>query len=379
MPASFEINPNFCFAMLCSCVVYLWTRPPRAAWLAVLLLAAAMRFALLWRAGTLGAYYGVSWISWGPFLGMASLLVLAWQITRSPAERRALRQTFHAAAILPLCSLVIAFALPLTIRLRPLTYDAYLLAFDGGLGFQPSFVLGRCLLLRSANLWGPTTVAYYSMTLAVGVLYASYRLRPRQPVAILALFLSLILTGIVLYVVFPAVGPLFTARRLYPMHPPSPGQIPLRPMTVPDVPRNCMPSVHFAAALLVWWNGRFLPRLGRLLAFLFVLTTLFDTLALGEHYLVDLVVAFPFTLALQAVWTRSVEFSNPVRQRSLWLGAALTAAWMIALRYCLAVFLISPAISWGLIVLTVGGCMLQELKLSAAAAMGKRWPSELSA
>jgi len=52
-----------------------------------------------------------------------------------------------------------------------------------------------------------------------------------------------------------------------------------------------------------------------------------------------------------------VEKMVASRKSPLWLGAGLTVAWMVALRYFLGVFLISPVISWGLILLTVVGCI----------------------
>jgi hypothetical protein len=146
-------------------------------------------------------------------------------------------------------------------------------------------------------------------------------------------------------------------------------------MTVPDAPRNCMPSLHLAGALVIWWNSRLWPRWGRLLAGLFLWATIFSTLALGEHYLVDLVVALPFTLVFQAAWTVSVPLAESVRRKPLWVGTLLTLAWFVLLRYGLRLFLISPAVSWSLILLTVGWCLVLENKLSAAARAGDLLPS----
>ena len=367
MENPFEINPTFCFTLLGTSFIYLWTLPSRSARLAVVLLGFGLRVACLRFMGGLGAYYGVRWISWGAFLGIASLVVLAVQVFRSrPTGRQSLLHTFYAAAVFPLCSLLIGYTIPITTWLRPKTYDAFLLAFDAGLGFQPSFALGR-LMVHRPNLWGLTTSVYYALPLAVCVLYASCRLQRRQPVAILPLVLSLMVIGFIQYGVFPAVGPEHAFQQAYPLHPPTLAQIALVPITVPNEPRNCMPSLHLAAALVVWWNSRIWPRSGRLLAFLFLLATIFSTLALGEHYLADLVVALPFTLAFQGAWTTSIEFANRARRRPLVWGLVLTVAWMVSLRYSLPLFLISPAISWGLILLTVIACMVLEENLSVAA------------
>ncbi len=394
MPSTFELNPSFCFTLLGTFAIYLWTRPTRSASLTVFILAVALRAACLRWMGGLGAYYGVWWISWGAFLGIASLVVLAAQVVpwgnrpwddrpssdRSrdllhDPERKSRRQTFYAGAVFPLCSLLIGYTVPLTTWLRPRTYDAFLLAFDGGLGFQPSFVFGR-VLPEGSTAWGLTTTVYYALPLAACILYASHRARERQSVLILALFLSLMLVGFAQYGIYPAVGPVHAFGGLYPWHPPLLTQIAIQPMTVPDAPRNCMPSLHLAGALAVWWNSRLWPRWGRLLAGLFLWATIFSTLALGEHYLVDLVVALPFTLIFQAAWTVSVPLPQSVRRTPLVVGTMLTLAWYVLLRYGLRLFLISPVITWSLVLLTVGWCLVLEKKLSAAARAGELLPAQ---
>jgi hypothetical protein len=171
MPSAFEINPTFSFTLLGTFVIYLWTRPARSAWLAVLVLAVGLRLACVYAMGGLGAYYGVWWISWGAFLGIATLMVLAAQVVwlsgRScDTEWKSCQQAFYAGAVFPLCSLLIGYTVPLTTWLCPRTYDAFLLAVDSGLGFQPSFVLGR-LLREGSNAWGLTAVVYYVLPLAV--------------------------------------------------------------------------------------------------------------------------------------------------------------------------------------------------------------------
>ena len=114
-------------------------------------------------------------------------------------------------------------------------------------------------------------------------------------------------------------------------------------------PRNAMPSLHAAWAFILWFNSRPFPRTYRWLAFLFVLLTILSTLSLGEHYLADLVVAFPFSVAVYALWskaaTRQIEISTAV-------GLALTVAWMVLLRYGVRVLILSPLVVWACIFLS---------------------------
>jgi hypothetical protein len=332
MPRAFELDPTFCFTLLGTFVIYVWTRPSRSAWLAVIIVAFGLRVACLHWMGGLDNYYGMRWISWGVFLGIASLMVLATRIARSRArlpngssdnEWKSCRQTFYAGAVFPLCDLLIGYTLPLTIWLRPRTYDAFLLAFDGGLGFQPSFVLGR-LLLEHSSARGLAATVYFALPVVACILYASHRASDhagkRQPVRILPLFLSLTIVGFALYGVYPAVGPSHAFGGLYPWNPPPLPQIEIHPMTVPGDPRNCMPSLHLAGALAIWWNSRLWPRWGRLLAGLFLCAMIFCTLASGEHYLADLVVALPFTLIFQAAWTVVIPFASLSAEGRWWSG-----------------------------------------------------------
>ena len=371
MSTVWQLPATLCFIWLGTFMIYVWPRPSRSACLTVVFLAVGLRLAWIRWMGDLGSYWGEWWISWGAFLGLASLLVLPVQIAlargATESERKLLRQTFFAGAVFPVCGLLIAYTVPMTTKLRPTTYDAFLLAFDGSLGFQPSFLLGRILPFGS-SYWGLTTVVYYALPLAVAVLYASHlaarRSSKRQPVAILALFLSLMVAGAVLYAIYPAIGPMLAFPEWYPKHPPLPAQVAIRAMTVPDDPRNCMPSLHFAGALAVWWNARVWPRWGRALAAWFLCATIFATLALGEHYLVDLVVAVPFTLALQAAWSLGIPFTDSARQRPLVAGTILVVAWLVLLRYGSRLFFVSPAMSWGLILLTLGWCLVLRKQLS---------------
>lgn len=97
---------------------------------------------------------------------------------------------------------------------------------------------------------------------------------------------------------------------------------------------NAVPSGHLAWALLLWWNSRPLMLGVRIAAGLFLLGTAVATLATGEHYLVDLVVAIPFAVAVDAAIGRR------------WIFAAAHAA--VVLSWCLALRagLLSSVSSW---------------------------------
>ena len=78
--------------------------------------------------------------------------------------------------------------------------------------------------------------------------------------------------GSLLYLLCPAVGPVWAQT--------------------PGAPRNCMPSMHLTWALLLFCYS---PRWLRPFAAIFALLTALATLGLGEHYVLALVAALPFT------------------------------------------------------------------------------------
>src|SRR5205807_3710022 len=117
------------------------------------------------------------------------------------------------------------------------------------------------------------------------------------------------------------------------------------PIDLPaPLPRNAMPSLHMAWAVLLWFNCRPLSPAARGLAVTYVALTVIDTLGTGEHYLVDLAVALPFSVAVQALWAR---VRGDTRYAVLAGGASLTLIWLVALRYGTRFFLLSPAVPWG--------------------------------
>jgi hypothetical protein len=366
-PAGFQLNPTFSFTLLGTFAIYLWTRPPRRALLWLGVIAALMRWGCAALMGGLGNYFGVAWISWGAFLGLASLVVLLVQaIFPRGDERRSHTRTFYAGSVFPLLGMAVGIYFPLNVRLSPKTLDSFLLAFDGSLGFQPSFVLGR-IVARSHALWNWTTLVYYAVPFAASVLYAAHRVRKQQPIPVLPLLLSFMIAGVAQYGIFPAVGPAHAFSEFYPWNSPRLGGILLQPMIVGSEPRNCIPSLHFGTALLVWWNSRIWPTWARAVALLFLFATAFSTLAMGEHYLVDLVVAFPFALVFQALWTKTVPLNLNVRFLPAVVGIGLYLAWLFALRYGIPFFEKSSSWSWAALVLTVGFSILLEGRLAATA------------
>jgi hypothetical protein len=118
-----------------------------------------------------------------------------------------------------------------------------------------------------------------------------------------------------------------------------------------------------AWVLLVWWYSRGLSRWERAIAFAFLVFTALATLGTGEHYFVDLVVAFPFAVLMKALCEFSLPLNNRGRITALALGLFATLAWLVALRYTAHIFWSSAILPWTLCVATIAASLICERQL----------------
>jgi PAP2 superfamily len=128
-----------------------------------------------------------------------------------------------------------------------------------------------------------------------------------------------------------------------------------------------MPSLHMAWTLLVWWYSRGLSRAERLIAFVFLALTAFATMGTGEHWFIDLVVAFPFALFVDALCAYQVSWKDSRRLLGALTGLGVTLAWFASLRYGAKIFWISPIIPWTASAATVAFAYVQQAKLGRLA------------
>jgi hypothetical protein len=232
-------------------------------------------------------------------------------------------------------------------------------AFDRTLGVQPGLALGR--LVQAVPLLGVVAGLVYTATpFGFAALYAlERRARVQSPLRLMSAFAVVCAAGFALYHALPVVGPCFAFGGWVPQIQVAP-RLPLDLVAAPsDVPRNCMPSLHTAWALLLFWHSRGQPRPVRVAAALFAGFTLLATLAFGLHYLIDLVVAVPFTLAAQG----AVAPRSPERRLALVAGVGATLSWIVALRTGVLLCHPSGALSWTLVLLTVGAGLHLERRL----------------
>jgi len=284
----------------------------------------------------------------GGFVGLASAAALAFRARKSLEALEMLGR----AAIFIVLGIALGGILEFASRLCPLKLDHFLYALDWSLGGPAAFYVGRWFA-RFPALYRCEALIYFSLPMALAALYASHlKWRPgRGRTDILRLLYSNAIIGFSLYFLYPASGPIYAFGSAFPWSPPM--KVALAAIPIDDPP-NCVPSLHLAGALLIWWNLRGWRR-ARPLALIYLLLTGLATLGSGEHYLIDLLTALPYSVMIQGIATRGRDKYFPALA-----GAVTTFGWMALLRGSVPALIGQPWLLWPLVLLTGAAALWWE-------------------
>jgi hypothetical protein len=306
---------------------------------------------------------------WPAFAGFSSFWVLC---VRTIWEKKSEQKLLAFATVSALLLLTVEWGATIVLKwdetLHPKTLDLLLYSFDGSLGTQFSFLMGRVFL--KWRLFGMVSVKFYEALPIALTLICARHIAARSAKALSAIA-ALIFTGpigVAFYNLFPALGPRHIAQLEFPFHILTHTQIlnlALADISVPG-PRNAIPSLHMAWVLLVWWYSRGLAPWTRAVAFLFLVFTAAATLGTGEHYFVDLVVAFPFAVFIESLCSFDLPLLNRQRTIALSWGLGATLVWLALLRFDTAIFWISPVVPWTLVVCTILVSWICERELQSS-------------
>jgi hypothetical protein len=193
-------------------------------------------------------------------------------------------QDFCIGASIPIFVILLLPVGSATGWLRPVTIDAQLRAIDLKLGLD-GLALTRWLL--PTPMYRVISVVYASLPLAMAIAWVVERSR----LLLRSVFIGAVL-AVPFYLLFPAAGPQYAFKGF-----PDAGAYPVA--VAIGHPRNCIPSMHFTWALLMainlensFWKAVFT---------LYALLMGVATVAGGEHYFVDVIVAVPFALMVQSL------------------------------------------------------------------------------
>lgn len=290
------------------------------------------------------------------FLGLMSLTALGLRALWSGKEKRPLFLfAFLPVLLFVLSEYMASTMLDFTEALHPKTFDLYLYSFDCSLHVQPSFLIGQ---IYSRHLWFRFVglLFYITLPLPIALVYAAH-LRRSSKSAFPAMLAFLITgpLGILFYNLVPATGPVHVFGPGFPWHPLLISQA--RQLVLETIPvkgaRNAIPSLHMAWVLLVWWNSKGLSRWIRGTALAFVAFTILATLGTGEHYFVDLVVAFPFALMVQSLCAYNLPWRESPRRWCFLFGIFASLLWMALVSFAVKYMWISLFVPWTLVITTV--------------------------
>jgi hypothetical protein len=303
--------------------------------------------------------------------GLGSLLALGARAVTSGAEGEDDWASFHLGVILPCFGMAMGLALDLTVPLHPRVFDPVVAALDGAFG-QPSFLVGRVADAHPGILTLMSFVYILLPVVMTAIIVLERRRAPAAPPAVLRSILLAAVIGYALYQIFPVVGPEPLLGSRFPWGGPVfvPGA---RSVIVSELaaPRNCMPSLHLGWALLLYWHGRLLGRGARAGTAVWLTLTALATLATGQHYFVDLIVAVPFAALIDVLahWASPVA-AKRARARLAVAASASLLAWYATLLLAPPVPPNAPALV-AFAVATVAATWVLHARWSAALATAR--------
>ncbi len=295
------------------------------------------------------------------FAGLSALAVLGTHTIWADGEdQKLLLYGFLPAVLFVGSEWMATTLLDITEALHPKTFDLYLYSFDCSLRVQFSFLIGQLFWtfpwLRFACL-----VIYIALPLPLALVYAAHlHGEKKNALAVMLAFLVTGPVGVLFYNMLPACGPVHIFGAAFPWHP-VPTDAAMHLAVVPVLlkgARNAIPSLHMTWVLLVWWNSRGLRRWVRAIVLVFLVLTTMATLGTGEHYFIDLVVAFPFSLMVQSVCAFSVPLRSAERRTAFLFGTCMTLLWLALLSFATSLFWTTPLLPWAMVVATIGSSIL---------------------
>jgi len=312
------------------------------------------------------------------FAGLGSLAVLGTRtIWARNQDRTLFLYAFLPAVLFAASEYMASTLLDYTEILHPKTFDLYLYSVDSSLRVQFSFLLGQ-MFARYQWLRFSGLVFYIALPLPLALVYAArLRLKNKNAFPVMLAFLVTGPLGILFYNMVPATGPVHIFGQGFPWHPLSTSQamhLVLKTIPVKGA-RNAIPSLHLAWVLLVWWNSKGLSRWIRVIALAFVIFTVLATLGTGEHYFVDLVVAYPFAMMVQALCLYPLPFKSGSRRAAFLFGTFASLAWMALISFATPFLWISPVIPWAMVIATisVSSLLMHRLQNAEFANERVRW------
>lgn len=289
-------------------------------------------------------------------LGVTSLGVILYKSFSGDINTDDNRSLLIGSTCIYLVALNIECYLQLTSAAHPLVYDPSALKFDLSLGADFSSYMA-VVIDTNPFLHKLVSAGYMFVPYGFSILFGLYVAAPEKaPANILKIILTSMFFAFSFYHITPAAGPKHAFSYLFPLDMPAAEALKAGFGYILPAPRNAIPSMHIGWAFIMWLislNYRFIIRL----AFgLLLILNIMATLGLGEHYLVDLIVAVPFMLFVFAISRKPLIKDEKRRAHAFFTGLVLTILWCVYLRTGNDFFNVIPGMSWLLVLATIFIC-----------------------
>jgi len=283
-------------------------------------------------------------------LGVVGFVVAACRAT-TPQQRIGLIKQLGSALILPAAASMVSFGLWASAAINPV-YDGHIYAFERILGVSFS-LLGVWSYHVLAPFSAVATACYNTLAIGIVLVAAAQRDRARESDLLVAT-VAAGLIGFSLYFACPVVGPLHAFGPLYPNALPPYWKASGLLTAAVGPPRNGMPSLHTVWALLIWFNAQRLSPVPRRLAMAFAAMTLWAVMGLDDtHWFTDVVVAVPLAVAIQGTFVTGLRDDASRPWREVAICAAITAAWLINLKFPPLLLALPGVLAWAVVVSTI--------------------------
>jgi PAP2 superfamily len=330
-PLTLITNPLFAIGFGAPLVLHLSSLPRWRELAATIVLGMALSLGAVQLAGV------NAFPQWIVGFGVASTIVLGVRALRR--DRDALLFLLPSAIAL-FFTMEVSLFLDIISTVPRLTYDAHAYVADYPFGGAVSFRVGQ--LFASVPLIGILCTAIYLAPppglIFIYALQVKSKTSPRMDIVSTLVLMGA--AGYALYFLVPACGPKFVFPS-FPQQPPDPEPLIGTLIAAPRAPRNAIPSLHMASALIAYIHARRHGRIARAVAAVFVLGTFLGTMGTGEHYFVDLVVAAPFTATMY--WLLERRFARAAAP------AAVLFVWLWMLRFHDRLLFEQPWMAWAIL------------------------------
>lgn len=285
----------------------------------------------------------------GPGLLTGAVLAILWRIYTSlkDSDSNTLNRCLEVLSLS--VSMPILLSLGSSVRGSDLhVYDPYCYALDSLWGCQISFVISK--FLRSSLTWRlPMYIIYFYlslyMVLAQVIVYKynnEHGYNHAKSLIPAVLFILIAICGSCLYVFFPVVGvEVYCGSNLFPNGPWPEANLTPVPIEAPAfLVRNGMPSLHLSWILAVYYSLYKASPIYKRVALGLVILTALSTFSVGCHYLIDLIIAVPFSTALLALSISEVSLKR--RALAFCICAPSTIGWLCLFKYNISAALSCP-------------------------------------